>query len=204
MGAPRLTLLEKALPDLTVILGIDEYTACVVDPAAEECLVLGAGQVTIRHDGHEHVFPAGTSFGLEQLRASTLRDARQAAKSIALPQEEAVSSATKYLTQLLGYKDPALADKNASNLTDVVGYVCELATAIERAQNVRIPDNLIDAGRQKMRVLLQVLSTRLSAEGDQGPIGPLMDVIIATRQKLRVAKQYALADKIRSELAKIN
>ena len=43
---PRLELLERQLDPATVILGIDEYTACTFDPASRECTVMGAGSVS--------------------------------------------------------------------------------------------------------------------------------------------------------------
>jgi hypothetical protein len=68
MGEPRLKRLETYLPDSTTILGIDEYTACIMDLDTRECLVMGAGQVTIRHGGRERYYPAGAAFALDQLR----------------------------------------------------------------------------------------------------------------------------------------
>jgi cyanophycinase-like exopeptidase len=69
VGEERLNTLESLLPPASVILGIDEYTACIVDLAQEQCSVMGAGQVTIRHQGIERTYPAGTSFALDLLRS---------------------------------------------------------------------------------------------------------------------------------------
>lgn len=68
MGEPRFKRLEESLPDSTVILGIDEYTACIVDLSNDECQVMGAGQVTIRYKGREIHHPTPTIFKLDQLR----------------------------------------------------------------------------------------------------------------------------------------
>ena len=67
MGEPRFRPLEESLPDPTIILGIDEYTACIVDLSSDECRVMGAGRVTIRHRGYEIYHPAPTVFKLDQL-----------------------------------------------------------------------------------------------------------------------------------------
>lgn len=70
MGEPRMRVLEQQLPDSATILGIDEYTACIIDPGHEECMVMGAGQVTIRQKGQDEIIhPAGTSFALDELKA---------------------------------------------------------------------------------------------------------------------------------------
>ena len=72
MGEPRFRCLEESLPDSITMLGIDEYTACIVDLCSDECLVMGAGQVTIRRRGRETYHPADTAFKLDQLRGARL------------------------------------------------------------------------------------------------------------------------------------
>jgi len=72
MGGPRFKRLEESLPDSTVILGIDEYTACIVDLSSDECRVMGIGQVTIRYRGREIHHPAPAAFKLDQLRRARL------------------------------------------------------------------------------------------------------------------------------------
>jgi len=67
MGKPRLKILEERLPQSTTILGIDEYTACIVDLHAREGHVMGVGQVTIRRNGHEMYHPTGAAFPLDHL-----------------------------------------------------------------------------------------------------------------------------------------
>ena len=70
IGEPRMRLLEQDLPTSTTILGIDEYTACIVDLGSSICQVMGAGQVTVRHKGNETTHPAGSQFDLDLLKRS--------------------------------------------------------------------------------------------------------------------------------------
>jgi hypothetical protein len=67
IGEPRLKKMELSLPDATIILGIDEHTACTLDFDRCHGQVMGAGQVTIRHKGCELYHPAGTVFELKEL-----------------------------------------------------------------------------------------------------------------------------------------
>jgi hypothetical protein len=67
MGGPRFEVLEQLLPGSTTILGIDEYTACILDLATGNGKVIGAGWVTVRRLGNERVFPAGAFLNLNQL-----------------------------------------------------------------------------------------------------------------------------------------
>lgn len=67
MGEPRLRLLEAMLPDSAVILGVDEYSACIVDLNRRSCQVMGAGGVTVRQKGRERSFSRGSRFSVEWL-----------------------------------------------------------------------------------------------------------------------------------------
>ena len=68
MGAERFARLHAQLPRDTVVLGIDEHTACIVDETAGTCQVLGAGAVTVLRDEIEQVYPAPLSFPLSALQ----------------------------------------------------------------------------------------------------------------------------------------
>jgi cyanophycinase-like exopeptidase len=63
MGEDRFDrlLARLDLAALTVV-GIDEHTALVVDPAAGTCQVMGTGGVTVLRQGYEERFPGGQSF----------------------------------------------------------------------------------------------------------------------------------------------
>jgi len=67
MGEPRLRLLESMLPDDLLILGVDEYTACIIDVEAETVAVRGRGGVTVRLRGVERRWHR-TTFPLRELQ----------------------------------------------------------------------------------------------------------------------------------------
>ncbi len=60
MGKLRFERLMALLPAQMTIVGIDEHTALIMDPADESCHVFGKGGVTLLHTGPEH--PGATSF----------------------------------------------------------------------------------------------------------------------------------------------
>src|SRR5207248_3118481 len=66
MGEPRLRLLESMLPDDVLILGVDEYTACIIDVDAQSVTVRGRGGVTVRRRGIERRWER-TTFALSEL-----------------------------------------------------------------------------------------------------------------------------------------
>lgn len=69
LGERRLAALEELMPDDTLILGVDEHTALLVDLEAERATVHGRGAVTVRQHGRSVVFAAGEEVGLAELGA---------------------------------------------------------------------------------------------------------------------------------------
>jgi len=69
VGQPRMRVLEQALPATAAILGVDEYTACILDLGGGEAQVMGAGKVAIRRRGErDRVYASGSVFDLRELR----------------------------------------------------------------------------------------------------------------------------------------
>jgi hypothetical protein len=71
MGEARLRLLESMLPDDLLILGVDEYTACIIDVEAQSVTARGRGGVTVRRRGAERVWKR-TTFPLSELQDGSL------------------------------------------------------------------------------------------------------------------------------------
>ncbi|HET7035012.1 MAG TPA: cysteinyl-tRNA synthetase [Thermomicrobiaceae bacterium] len=71
VGAERFAALRAMLPAATTILGIDEHTACLLDPVARSGRVMGAGGVTVLSGDRETVLADGAAFPFDLL---TMRD----------------------------------------------------------------------------------------------------------------------------------
>jgi hypothetical protein len=67
MGVSRFEQLLALLPPGTLVVGIAEHTALVVDFAADCCQVMGAGTVTIRRTGGETSYSRRETFPLAEL-----------------------------------------------------------------------------------------------------------------------------------------
>lgn len=73
MGLERHEQLVALLPEpRPTVVGLDEQTALIVDPASGECRVMGVGSVTVVREGQERVFATGQSFEATVLGAFTL------------------------------------------------------------------------------------------------------------------------------------
>lgn len=67
MGKVRFEKLIALLPPDTVILGIDEQTACIFDFEASEITVSGNGSTTVIKGEKKTMYKAGETFGFEML-----------------------------------------------------------------------------------------------------------------------------------------
>jgi cyanophycinase-like exopeptidase len=54
MGRERFAYLTDLLPAEMTVIGLDEKTALIMDPANSSCQVKGLGNVTLIHTGHKH------------------------------------------------------------------------------------------------------------------------------------------------------
>jgi hypothetical protein len=177
MGEPRFREMERQLPGDAVVLGIDEYTACVFDLSAQTCRVMGTGNVTLRCDGQEWVFAPGETFAFETLRASGLM------------------------------REPILASVNTAAITkqtdETTRYLIQLARALDETTAPDQKRDLIDRAHDTMHELAAdwIDNAHTATQAD---IAPFVEILIQIRQQLRAAKQFALADEIRARLAALD
>jgi cysteinyl-tRNA synthetase len=90
------------------------------------------------------------------------------------------------------------------NTAGALASMFELVTAINRGRDA----GLGEAALQKAQALLRELSSVLGLQLEAGTIqhaeaAPFIDLLLDLRAKLRVAKQYALADEVRIRLTEL-
>lgn len=177
MGETRFREMEQALPADAVVLGIDEYTACLFDTAAQSCQVMGAGSVTLRCDGREWMHAAGESFTFDQLRASGLLRERAVVLAEGQTENDGTDETSRYLLHLARALGATTAPEEKRDL-------------IERAHDTmhELAADWIDDAHT----------------GNQADIAPFVETLIHIRKELRAVKQFALADEIRARLAELD
>ncbi len=180
MGEPRLKILEQQLPFDVVILGIDEHTACVLDLPAQQAAVVGAGGVTVRYAGRESHFSSGAMISFDQLRAANLGQAPTPTTTA----------------------PPASPSERAPDFVTTTRYLEQLVRAMEEDSGPDAQRELIDHAHDTMHELAQGWrgSDTLAAGQDSTP---LVELLVGLRAQLRAAKQFALADRVREELARL-
>jgi cysteinyl-tRNA synthetase len=90
------------------------------------------------------------------------------------------------------------------NSAGALGYLFELVKRINTARDVGATDEELHAAQTTLRELTGVLGLQLTettvSRADTS-VEPFVQLLVETRQALRQAKQWALADKIRDDLA---
>ncbi len=203
LGEPRLEYLESTLPDSSLILGIDEHTACILEPAIKQCHVQGVGQVTVRYRGHENVHPSGTSFKLDELRPESfgreaLATTPDVAPSARIPDWDAVVQ----LDEQIRLAEDTLADPaiRTWGISGALTFLLELARKADVARGAGMdPEKVANA---EVRIK-QILLNWIGSDNALDEVNYLTDLLIALRAKLRATNQWELADQIRHNLAKM-
>ena len=184
MGEERLRRLEALLPDDVLILGIDEYTACIIDVEAQSVSVRGRGGITARRRGSERVWTR-TTFPLAELRDP--------------------SNATSATTP--GQPEPAVAardDFDRFNIDGLVAAILEMESVLQE----RIADIGGSGERDRVRAEMRRLVVRLGDLARDGGreevreyVAPLVDVLLSMRGEARREQRFREADRLRAILA---
>lgn len=128
LGERRLRVLEAQLPPGTGLLGIDEHTALVVDVGGDSATVEGRGGVTLRVQGMETQYPAGTRLALDDLRGARDRAvAPQRTASVGASTATASGAADSLAARLLDARQEAAALAHDAQMVEpLVALLVEL------------------------------------------------------------------------------
>ncbi len=208
LGESRLEAMEALLPAGVGVIGVDEHTAAVFDLGDRTVTVFGAGGMTLRVNGLSEVVPAGSSIPISEVAAvlsGELTDGLRAVEEPADPGEElptptSDTSLQAAATQLRAVFDEALARRDADA---ALGACLDLEEAISDWSADTLQGRDRDVARAALRSMIVDLAGAATS-GLQDPravLGPLVDVALDARRRVREAKDYATSDAIRDGLA---
>ena len=186
MGESRLHLLESMLPHQTLILGVDEYTACIIDLDAQSVMVRGRGGVTVRRDGQERIWKR-TTFPL-----SELQDVIEAPASGAGTRSAEIERANPKTDRL-----------DRGDVDGVVTAILEMESVLDRGLARIAGAQERDRVRAEMRDLVGRLPDlkRSSKPGEvRECVAPLVDVVLSLRGEARRERRFRDADRLRAIL----
>ena len=207
LGESRLEAMERMLPASVGIIGVDEHTAAVFDLDAQTVTVHGAGGMTLRVDGLSEVVPSGTTMALAEVAAVVS------------------GQATEGLQETESFLDDHAGPADETPQTSLRAAAAAFRVAFDEAMNARDADRALAAcldleesisawstdmlqsrDREIARTTLRSMIVDLAGaatSGLQDPrsvVGPVVEVALDARRRVRAAKDYATSDAIRDGL----
>jgi peptidase E len=207
MGEPRFQQLEKLLPDDTMIIGIDEHTACIIDFNTQRIDIQGIGHITIRKKGHEIKFGRGDQIPLEILvkeisqrnwKPKDLDDVEQAGDM-----NVSKESFLNKISLIEASFRKGLANRDQKDTTNAI---LELDSAIWKAQKDLEDEERISEAREILRDSIVLLGAELGASPRQirKYLSPLVEQMLQLRSRFRNEQKWSEADRIREVLQQSN
>ncbi len=149
--------------------------------------------------------------GLERLRAAVApMTADRQPPTAARPDSNDVGGWARHTENALAQFANQTREKFIAAMDDdfgtpqAIAALYDLAREINRARNENAAAEMLAPAQATLRELADVLGLTLEEpQSKMMEAAPFIELLIATRNDLRAAKQYALADKVRDELAKL-
>jgi hypothetical protein len=206
MGESHLRALESMLPDDVLILGVDEYTACIIDVDAQTVTVRGPGGVTVRRRGMERRWERAT-FPLSELQDSqsphpTLPH-RGRENGVARGKGMASEDAPMH-EQTLGWGASGRDALARHDVEGLVAAILEMESVLDEWRADLGGTNERDRGRAEMRQLIIHLGELVRGGAQAGmreQLEPLVDVLLSLRGAARRERRFHDADRLRDILA---
>jgi cyanophycinase-like exopeptidase len=197
MGESRLRLLESMLPADVLILGVDEYTACIIDVDAQSVIVRGRGGVTVRRRGIERRWER-TTFALSELPHLEVGPAPVSLHSAS----EREGNTSPMLEQA---RERALQGRDALHRRDIDGVVAailETESVLNEWAADMVGTDERDRARAEMRNLIVRLGDLVRGGSDdvREYVAPLVDVLLSLRGEARREQRFKDADRLRAIL----
>ena len=142
--------------------------------------------------------------GLDRLRAAATADGATATDGTSAPADDGPAGTTDLATLAAEVDARFHAAMDDDFDTPVaVATLFDLGRAINRARTGQAPAAAVEPARRKLVELAGILGLDLEASEGRatGDAEPFIDLLVRVRDDLRAAKQWALSDKIRDELA---
>jgi hypothetical protein len=188
--------MERALPDDTLILGVDEHTGVLFDLDARTATVLGRGGFTIRHHGRNLVHRDGSVVSFDEIAGS---EPTAPAPATPVPQQT-TGEGTGSLRADADRLEAAFAEAFARrNVEGCVAAIFDLEQVLVDWS----ADTLTSDEGEHARTVLRRMVLRLgelAASGVADPrtvVGPFVEALLDLRATARAARDFATSDRVR-------
>lgn len=209
LGEQRLLVMERLLPEGVGVIGVDEHTAVVFDVVERTASVHGAGGMTLRAPGIEHIVPAGGEIGVDEIdRILTGRESARplafgsAVAPVQVEDESEADVPVSLRSVAAEHRERFDACIAAGDADGAVEQALELEEAIWAWSTDTLQGDDADAARRTLRAMLVSLGAAANS-GLRDPasvLGPIVQVALGARSRARAEKDFATSDLIRDEL----
>ncbi len=212
LGERRLAMLEPELPEGAFVLGLDEHTGVIMDLDADTAEIVGKGGLTLRRNGVSVRHEAGTTVGLDVLRAggdgaptdsgttpSSPGTVTEPDEATTRPTDDATPSLAGTARRLEAAFNDAIETGDASA---AVAAVLDLDAAILEWSADTLQSDEMDQARRALRSMIVKLGTA-ATDGLRDPravLGPVVEAALDARRVAREEKAYAVSDAVRDGL----
>lgn len=209
LGQRRLRVLEERLAATTWVLGVDEHTAAVIDPATGRVEVIGRGGLHVRARDLTATFATGITTSLDELQATAEGAATAALRAGgegAAPEAgeaavEVPATLAEELERLTAAFDTAMEEQRGADAT---------AAALELEALLRAwladPDqnDLADRGAAALRSMITRLGDAAAAgmHDHESLVRPHIETLVHVREEARKSRNWEVADHIRAHMAR--
>ena len=200
LGESRMRLLESMLPDDAVILGVDEYTACIIDVDAQTVTVHGPGGVTVRRRGTERrwertTFPFRELLGAASTPSVLAGDGRGGGS---------IGEDSPLLEQTRAWGASGRDAVSRRDVDGLVAVILEMESVLHEWSSDLGGTDERDRGRMELRQLVVRLGEMVRGGAQAGmreQLEPLVDVLLSLRGEARREQRFHEADRLREILA---
>lgn len=208
MGEPRFGKLESLLPEGSSVLGLDEHTACLIDLETGEVVIKGIGCVTLRAGGAERVFQKGDRFPVEVLREGGVgKGWSHRVPEPVRPKPSMEDRQDSFWEEIHAIESSFKEGLDRCEPKAATNAVLELDRAVWKAQEGLESAEFISQARDILREMIVTLGTTVgsSTRDPSESLAPLVEELLALRERFRKRKEWQEADSIRDclERAKI-
>jgi hypothetical protein len=206
MGGQRFDALEAMLPEPRPVLGLDEHTACILDLATSRAEVRGIGAITLRTPEGTMAYQSGEQFDLAVLREGRIVPDRAAA-AVPVGTKSSPGDAGQAFWQeahdLEARFQEGLARDDPRGASNALLAFDRL---IWRAQEGAENEAVVVQARDTLRDMIVTLGNQLDAAAglQVDDLAPLVEALLALREKFRRERQWEAADGLRAALDTVN
>ncbi len=204
MGESRFRQLEYLLPEDTIIFGLDEHTACLIDLEKQEAVIKGLGTVILRQHGADLTFQRGDRFSLDLLRGGDVGKKWQPSMIGQTMESEPTPAAEEepFWDRIHAVQVTFRGALEKHDPKESTNALLELDRIIWQAKQDLENEEFISQGREVLRDLIVLFGMQLEStpRDEDDCLAPLVDHLLELRERFRQKKQWQEADAVRDSL----